>query len=96
MGYKSLDEIIGRNDLFQQNRVHADGVAPGQPAKTATLDLSFLTTSSGASGPSSARVAQAPHNDGYVLDDEILEDAAVQKCIAEEAGAYTRSLLSST
>ena len=48
MGYRSLDEIIGRNDLFaQKTRAHPDGSAPGQPAKTSGLDLSFLATSSG-------------------------------------------------
>jgi glutamate synthase (ferredoxin) len=79
MGYKSLDEVIGRNDLFVQDREDA-----GQPAKTTNLDLSFLTTSSGAGGVSSTRRSMAPHDDGAVLDDEILADAAVQKCIAEE------------
>ena len=88
MGYKSLDEVIGRNDLFAQKRVHPDGAAPGQPAKTTGLDLSFLTTSSGEGGLSSARRAMATHDDGRMLDDEILEDAGVIKCIAEE-GEFT-------
>ena len=88
MGYKSLDEVIGRNDLFAQKRVHPDGAAPGQPAKTTGLDLSFLTTSSGEGGLSSARRAMATHDDGRMLDDEILEDAGVIKCIEEE-GEYT-------
>ena len=84
MGYKSLDEIIGRNDLFAQKRAHPDGSAPGQPAKTSGLDLSFLTTSSGEGGVSSARLAQATHDDGRMLDDEILEDPTVIKAIEEE------------
>ena len=84
MGYKSLDEIIGRNDLFAQKRAHPDGSAPGQPAKTSGLDLSFLTTSSGEGGVSSARLAQATHGDGRMLDDEILEDPTVIKAIEEE------------
>jgi len=88
MGYKSLDEVIGRNDLFAQKRVHPDGAAPGQPAKTTGLDLSFLTTSSGEGGLSSARRAMATHDDGRMLDDEILEDAGVIKCIKEE-GEFT-------
>ena len=88
MGYKSLDEVIGRNDLFAQKRVHPDGAAPGQPAKTTGLDLSFLTTSSGEGGLSSARRAMATHDDGRMLDDEILEDAGVIKCIEEE-GEFT-------
>ena len=88
MGYKSLDEVIGRNDLFAQKRVHPDGAAPGQPAKTTGLDLSFLTTSSGEGGLSSARRAMATHDDGRMLDDKILEDAGVIKCIEEE-GEFT-------
>ena len=88
MGYKSLDEVIGRNDLFAQKRVHPDGAAPGQPAKTTGLDLSFLTTSSGEGGLSSARRAMATHDDGRMLDDEILEDAGVIKCIEAE-GEFT-------
>jgi len=84
MGYKSLDEVIGRNDLFVQKREHAGGLAPGQPAKTAALDLSFLTTSSGTGNVSSVRRTMPPHNDGLTLDDAILADAAVQKCISEE------------
>ena len=85
MGYKSLDEVIGRNDLFTQAKTLADGSANGgQPAKTAELDLSFLFTSSGASGSSKARRAQPTHGDGRMLDDEILEDAAVVQALEEE------------
>jgi len=85
MGYKSLDEVIGRNDLFKQAKTLGDGSASkGQPAKTQRLDLSFLTTSSGASGSSTARRNSPTHNDGRVLDDEILEDPLVITAIAEE------------
>ena len=85
MGYKSLDEVIGRNDLFKQAKTLADGsAAAGQPAKTNELDLSFLCTSSGASGSSKARRAMATHGDGRMLDDEILEDSEVQAAIEEE------------
>ena len=83
MGYRSLDEIIGRNDLLSQ--------VDKAPAKTSSLDLSFLTTSSGESGASSDRIAQPTHNDGIVLDDKILEDAEVQKCIETE-GTYTKKV----
>ena len=85
MGYRSLDEVIGRNDLFKQSKTLADGsAAAGQPAKTANLDLSFLVTSSGEAGSSSARRQMETHDDGRMLDDEILEDADVQKCIETE------------
>jgi glutamate synthase (ferredoxin) len=77
--------VIGRNDLFTQAKTLADGSANGgQPAKTAELDLSFLFTSSGASGSSKARRAQPTHGDGRMLDDEILEDAAVVQALEEE------------
>ena len=85
MGYKSLDEVIGRNDLFSQAKTLADGSASaGQPAKTAELDLSFLTTSSGASGSSKARRQMPTHGDGRMLDDEILEEKDVRKAIETE------------
>ena len=84
MGYKSLDEIIGRNDLFAQVREQEGLSAPGQPAKTSNLDLSFLTTSSGQGNKSSDRRKMETHGDGRMLDDEILEDADVKKCIESE------------
>eukprot|EP00227_Mantoniella_beaufortii_P014044 CAMPEP_0197590982 /NCGR_PEP_ID=MMETSP1326-20131121/12420_1 /TAXON_ID=1155430 /ORGANISM="Genus nov. species nov., Strain RCC2288" /LENGTH=1645 /DNA_ID=CAMNT_0043156305 /DNA_START=169 /DNA_END=5106 /DNA_ORIENTATION=+ len=84
MGYKSLDEVIGRNDLFVQKRQHGSSTVAGQPAKTMALDLSYLTTSSGAAGPSSKRIAAPTKGDGRVLDDEILEDPDVMKCIETE------------
>jgi glutamate synthase (ferredoxin) len=91
MGYKSLDDVIGRNDLFRQTGTSAGGsVTAGQPKKTSELDLSFLTTSSGASGSSQARRRSPAHSDGRVLDDEILEDAAVLQAIAEEGSVVVR------
>jgi len=81
MGYRSMDEIIGRNDLLSQ--------IDARPTKTASLDLSFLTTSSGAAGASSDRIAQPTHSNGNVIDDRILADADVQKCIANE-GTLTK------
>ena len=60
-----------------------------RPSKTGSLDLSFLTTSSGEAGASSDRIAQPTHNDGVVLDDRILDDPEVQKCIANE-GTFTK------
>ena len=83
MGYRSLDEIIGRNDLLRQ--------MDKAPTKTSSLDLSFLTTSSGEAGASSDRIAQPVHNDGIVLDDKILSDPEVQKCIETE-GTFTKKV----
>ncbi|MEW5312720.1 MAG: hypothetical protein WDW38_004333 [Sanguina aurantia] len=76
MGYKSLDELIGRADLLAQR------AAP--MAKTSGLDLSFLTTYAGPSGSSSSRRLQAVHENGAVLDDEILEDKEVMDAIINE------------
>jgi glutamate synthase (ferredoxin) len=74
LGFRSLDELIGRADVLKQ-RDHA-------LAKTGGLDLSFLTTYAGETGASTARIAQEVHSNGPQLDDRILEDAEVQACIA--------------
>ncbi|GIL70387.1 hypothetical protein Vretimale_3573 [Volvox reticuliferus] len=76
MGYKSLDEVIGRADLLQQRSVKL--------AKTDGLDLSFLTTFTGPSGASSSRRNQEVHDNGPQLDDRILADAEVMDAIANE------------
>uniref|UniRef100_A0A7R9Z740 glutamate synthase (ferredoxin) n=1 Tax=Chlamydomonas euryale TaxID=1486919 RepID=A0A7R9Z740_9CHLO len=73
LGFKSLDELIGRADLLRQRDLRL--------AKTAGLDLSFLTTYAGATGKSSARIASPVHDDGPKLDDEILADPDVQAAI---------------
>jgi glutamate synthase (ferredoxin) len=70
LGFRSLDELIGRADVLKQ-RDHA-------LAKTGGLDLSFLTTYAGETGASTARIAQEVHSNGPQLDDRILEDAEVQ------------------
>jgi len=77
MGYKSLDEIIGRVDLLKQR-------AEPLP-KTANLDLSFLTTYIGDSAKSSSeRLAQQTHSNGPMLDDDVLADPAVMAAIEGE------------
>ena len=70
---RSIDELIGRADLLRQRNV--------QLAKTAGLDLSFLTTFAGASGKSSERIRQAVHTDGVLLDDRILAEKDVMEAI---------------
>ena len=82
MGYKSLDEVIGRNDLLKQKEQN--------DPKTNHLDLSLLTTSSGKAGSSKARINQKVHDDGELLDDILLADAGVKKCI-ETQGTHTVS-----
>ncbi|KAG2493454.1 hypothetical protein HYH03_008271 [Edaphochlamys debaryana] len=73
MGYKSLDEVIGRADLLAQR--------PVKLAKTEGLDLSFLTTFAGPSGSSSARRTQEVHDNGPQLDDRVIADADVMAAI---------------
>ena len=82
MGYKSLDEVIGRNDLLKQKEQN--------DPKTNHLDLSLLTTSSGKSDSSKARINQKVHDDGELLDDILLANAGVKRCI-ENQGTHTIS-----
>jgi glutamate synthase (ferredoxin) len=76
LGYRSMDELIGRADVLKQRDVRL--------GKTTGLDLSFLTTFAGESGASSKRIAQAVHDNGPQLDDEILADPAVTAAIKNE------------
>jgi len=82
LGFTSLDELIGRVDLLRQRDVTL--------AKTANLDLTFLTTFAGESGKSSERRVQAVHSNGPQLDDEILADPEVQAAIAQQ-GTVSKS-----
>jgi glutamate synthase (ferredoxin) len=83
LGLRSLDELVGRSDLLRQR-------ADLKLAKTAGLNLAFLTTFAGPSAPSSARLAQEVHSNGPQLDDEILADAEVMAAI-EGQGTAARS-----
>jgi len=77
MGYSRLDEIIGRCDLLAQR--------PEPLAKTAGLDLSFLTTSVGVTALSSdARRALPVKTLGPVLDDAMLATPGLAAAIASE------------
>ncbi|GBF96450.1 ferredoxin-dependent glutamate synthase [Raphidocelis subcapitata] len=71
LGLRSLDELIGRADLLRQR-------ADLKLAKTAGLNLAFLTTFAGAAGGSSARLAQEVHSNGPQLDDVILADSEIR------------------
>lgn len=51
LGLKSLDDLIGRADLLKQR-------ADLQLAKTQGLDLSYITSYAGVTGPSSIRSKQ--------------------------------------
>jgi len=77
LGLRSLDELIGHTEFVRQRDVSL--------AKTTHLDLSFLTTEAGLAGPSSGRIAQAAHSNGFDLfDDRIVADAEVQDCIKNQ------------
>ena len=77
MGYRSLNEVIGRCDLMRQK------AAP--VVKTAGMDLSFLTEPVPQSALSSAARRQLPvKSNGRVLDDDILADPAVAAAIQKE------------
>ena len=74
--HRSIDELIGRANLLRQRKVPL--------AKTAGLDLSYLTTFAGPSGKSSERIDQAVHSNGPVLDDRILADPQIQEAIKNQ------------
>ena len=63
----------------------------GPAREAANLDLSFLFTSSGEAGSSSAPPDE--RDDGRMLDDEILEDADVQKCIETEGTHVAKEII---
>ena len=79
LGFKSLDELIGRTDILK-----ARSVASNLP-KTNNLDVSYLLQDYGLpSNLSSERISQPTHSNGVVLDDVILSDEDVLEAISEE------------
>eukprot|EP00898_Chlorokybus_atmophyticus_P004776 jgi/Chlat1/529/Chrsp103S01113 len=77
LGYKRLDDIIGRSDLLKSRGVEL--------AKTSAIDLSFLLSQTPVEcGTSSERRAQPVHSNGPVLDEELLDDPEVKLAIEEE------------
>lgn len=77
IGYKSLDEVIGRADLLTQR-------TSARLTKTQGLDMSFLTTYAGPSGKSSVRISKPANSNGKVIDDEILADEEVKDAIKNQ------------
>lgn len=75
LGFRTLEEVIGRGDLLVQRQLPL--------AKTGRLDLTRLL----AVQPDAARDwlhhSECAHDNGPVLDDLILSDAEVQKAIKE-------------
>jgi glutamate synthase (ferredoxin) len=80
LGLRSLDELVGRADMLRQKDVNL--------AKTTHLDLSFLTTFAGQTGNSTERRNQPVHENGPVLDDEILADPEIQDAIKNEGTVH--------
>ena len=75
LGYRSLNEIIGRTDLLRQNsEVHI--------AKTNGLDLSCLINLPSVKEDRSWLKDNEVHTNGAVLDDELLADEAIKEAIA--------------
>ena len=77
LGYRSLEEIIGRTDLLSQN-------AEVEIAKTNGLDLSCLIDLPNVKEDRSWLNHGDVHTNGKVLDDEILADNDIQSAIANQ------------
>jgi glutamate synthase (ferredoxin) len=84
LGLRRFDEVVGQAHLLKQRNVPL--------AKTEGLDLSFITTFAGETAEaSSERIAQEVHDNGRVLDDDLLDDREVTQAI-ESGGSVERSL----
>ncbi len=77
LGYRSLDEIIGRADLLVQNNKIS-------VAKTNGLDLSCLINLPNVKSDRNWLEHEEVHSNGAVLDDEILADADIVNAIANQ------------
>lgn len=86
LGYRRLDEVIGRADLLVQR---GKGTRPQTAQKAGRIDLSRLLTASSANRDWIA-LPSRPHLNGPVLDDEILVDGEVMDAIVNH-GVVSRS-----
>jgi glutamate synthase (ferredoxin) len=84
LGYRSLDEIIGRTDLLVQN-------SQMQIAKTKDLDLSCLINLPNVKTDRSWLQHEDVHSNGVVIDDTILADEAISSAIANQ-GKITKDI----
>ncbi|GAB4151426.1 MAG: glutamate synthase-related protein [Cyanobacteria bacterium J069] len=84
LGYRSLNELIGRADLLKVR----DGVSL---TKTRALDLSCLINLPDTRTDRNWLSHETVHSNGPVLDDEILADAAVQAAIQDQT-SFTKSV----
>ncbi|HTL89097.1 MAG TPA: glutamate synthase large subunit, partial [Leptolyngbya sp.] len=84
LGYKSLNEIIGRADLLKMR----EGVTL---TKTQTLNLDCLTQLPDTRSDRTWLNHETVHSNGVVLEDQILNDADVQNAIQTQ-GDITKTL----
>ncbi len=78
LGYRSLNDIIGRADLLKMRD-------SAKLRKTASLNLDCLTQLPDTRAQRDWLTHETVHSNGPVLDDELLQDAAVQAAIAQQA-----------
>ncbi|HEY9872677.1 MAG TPA: glutamate synthase-related protein, partial [Candidatus Obscuribacterales bacterium] len=77
LGYRSLDEIVGRADLLQ---VRSDV----QLTKTQSLNLDCITKLPDTRGDRSWLNHETVHSNGVVLDDQLLSDAEIESAIQQQ------------
>ncbi|MBD2740682.1 glutamate synthase-related protein [Coleofasciculus sp. FACHB-1120] len=77
LGYRSLNDIIGRADLLK--------VRPTELTKTQALNLDCLIRLPDTREDRSWLVHDAVHSNGPVLDDQLLNDPEVQDAIANQS-----------
>lgn len=77
LGYRSLNEIIGRADLLKVRE-------NAKLTKTQSLDLSCLTHLPDAREDRSWLTHETVHSNGAVLDDELLADPEIQAAIQNQ------------
>ncbi|MBD2088093.1 glutamate synthase-related protein [Coleofasciculus sp. FACHB-542] len=77
LGYRSLNDIIGRADLLK--------VRPTKLTKTQALNLDCLTRLPDTREDRSWLVHEAVHSNGPVLDDQLLNDPEVKDAIANQS-----------
>lgn len=80
LGYRSLQELIGRADLLKMR----EGVSL---AKTQAINLDCLTHLPDTKGDRSWLNHEPVHSNGPVLDDELLADADIQAALANQGSA---------
>ena len=84
LGYRSLTEIIGRADLLKMRE-------DVQLTKTSMLDLNCLLQLPDTRNDRSFLNHEGVHSNGPVLDNQLLSDPEIQRCIRNQ-GSVTKKL----